>query len=85
MNKKHIVACVFGEEASDAYCDYGLDAMRKVLGNGDGRLVVREFGTEAEADAYRRGVEDMDGWLASCFICEEDITAHPRIISKLSK
>ena len=59
--------------------------MRKVLEDGDGTLVVREFDTKAEADAYRQGVEDMDGWWASCFICDEDMTAHPRIISKLSK
>ena len=44
-----------------------------------------EFDTKAEADAYRQGVEDMDGWWASCFIYDEDMTAHPRIISKLSK
>lgn len=83
--EKFKLACVFGEQATDAYCDGGLTAMRKVLENGDGTLVVREFDTKAEADAYRQGVEDMDGWWASAFIYNEDMTAHPRIISKLSK
>lgn len=82
---KHIVVFVFGEEATDAYLDGGVNGLRKVIEGGDGRVVKREFDTEAEVRAYQQGVEDMDGWLACTIVDDDDIKAHPRIINNLSE
>ena len=84
MSKKHIIVFVFGEEAASVYEDYGFDKMRKVVEDGDGCIVKREFDTEAEVRAYQQGIEDMDGWQGCTILGDDDVKRHPKIIDRLN-
>lgn len=70
---KHTVAVVFGKSAVREYCNGDLEALQEDLADGDGSLFVIDFDTEAEKDAYIRGVEDCDGWQAYYVVDDEDL------------
>lgn len=64
---------LFGKEASCAWEDLcgekddeqitgALDEVNKILESASGELVIREFKTEEERNAYYRGMADADGW-----------------------
>ena len=76
---------VFGSSATDAYLEEGVKAMKKVLNNGDGQLLRREFKTTAERNAYMLGLEDMNGWEDWADISAGDLEKHKDIFSKLLK
>lgn len=83
--KKVTVVMVFGEDAADVYCDEGFMAMRKYIEGGNGgQLVKHEFDTEAERNAYIRGVWDMDGWFGAAMLEDEDVRRHPTIIKNMT-
>lgn len=43
-------------------------------------LIVREFNTQAEVDAYFQGMNDIDGWEGSLEITEEEYLAVKKIV-----
>lgn len=66
----HTVTIVFGREARAAYAEDGIDAAREAAESGGGAIVSHSFDTEAEVLAYRRGVEDAEGWMDFVFVEE---------------
>ena len=84
MKKKHVVVFVFGEAAVDAYEDGGFKEMRKVVEDGNGSIIKREFDTEAEVRAYQQGLEDMNGWQNCTILDDDDVKRHPKIIDRLN-
>lgn len=56
LSKKTIkVHVVFGEDKSKSYGEIGLIAANFIE--------IQEFNTQAEADAYTKGLEDSNGWM----------------------
>lgn len=51
-----------GHDLSRAVDDGDLEEARQLYEGGEGRYCERTFNTEAERDAYRLGMNDMDGW-----------------------
>lgn len=67
---KYRVTVIFGEYAAKAYMNDGVEGIRDHY--DEGQLTVREFDTEAERDAYIKGVDDSDGWLGAAVLSDED-------------
>lgn len=81
MANKFSVVVIFGEGAAKGYMYDGLKGLQERI--SEGALIKRQFDTQAEMDAYIKGIDDADGWLGSAIIDDEDIKKHPRIIKKL--
>lgn len=79
----HDAIVMFGSTAANAYLDGGFGAMKKVLDEGDGCLVRREFWTDREREAYFMGLEDQEGWEGSQGLDRADIYRHGKAIEKL--
>ena len=60
----------FGEDMSKALADQEYEEVVKLINEPGNQLTYRDFETEAEANAYIQGINDMDGWLG-CWILED--------------
>ena len=69
--KKFKVVVVFGEEATNAYGWDDYERMCRLLKQGDGTLMESEFDTEAERDAYIKGIDDAKGWIDASVLSDE--------------
>ena len=67
---KYKMTVIFGEYAVKAYMSDGVEGIEEHL--DEGKLLVREFDTEAECKAYIMGIDDADGWLGSAILSEKD-------------
>lgn len=76
------IVMAFGEQATDAY-DEGFKPLKRVVKNGDGQLLRRKFGSQAEMDAYLQGLEDMNGWESSVRLSAADCARYAKEIDKL--
>jgi hypothetical protein len=79
----HDAVMVFGESAADAYLCEGFAAMKRVIENGDGQLLVRRFNTNDERCAYLQGLEDQVGWGGSTPLFPADVYKHYKAIEKM--
>ena len=77
------VVMVFGETATDAYDDCGFAAMKRVVNDGNGALVHRQFYTDAERKAYLQGCEDQLGWENSVPLETLDTYKHYKAIAAM--
>lgn len=66
-------AVVFGKSAVRRYDEQDYEGLHEVCSNGDGSVLVWEFDTEAEREAFQNGIDAGDGWLDYMVVDEEDI------------
>lgn len=71
---EHTLYIVFGEQALSAY-DNGIEELRKQLIEDPhiGLVLKRGFATEAEKNAYLKGVEDSQDWYGYAVVPDEDV------------
>lgn len=79
--EKYVAVVLFGETAARKYSDGDFTGLKECLENNDGQIVVREFNTAEEREAYFIGLEDADGWFANAVMDEKEIQEHPEILS----
>lgn len=70
--RKFKAVVIFGETAANAYGWEDMKKMCSLVREGEGSLSVREFGTEAERNAYILGIDDADGWLGAAVLSDKD-------------
>lgn len=82
----HVVTGIFGEGGSDVYENAEPNELtrklKKQIEEASGEEMFRYFATEAEARAYRQGIEDMEGWQGFCYTSPEN---HQKIFGKIGK
>lgn len=83
MSKKYVTVVIFGETAAKTYCDEGLQAAKDLVLNGDGKVIKKEFDSEAERNAYMEGCRDSAGWWDNCIVEDDDVKKHPKIINSM--
>ena len=71
--EKFSYAAVFGKPAVRCYDEQDYEGLHEVCLNGDGSVLVWEFDTEAEREAFKNGIDAGDGWLDYMAVDEEDI------------
>ena len=71
---------VFGESAADCAAEGDWRELKKTLAD-TGCVVKREFDTESERSAYLKGIEDMNGWLDSYPLNEDEVKEMMRHVS----
>ena len=76
---------VFGSSACSAYEDEGIKGLKRALKNGDGDIVLREFDTQAERNAYLEGLEDCNGWEGYTNIPQAVVQKHKKAFAKMLK
>lgn len=67
--KKTRVVVAFGAYTTSKISNQ--EPIRDVYGNIDGDLRVEEFDTEAEVNAYLKGLNDASGWLDYCVVASD--------------
>lgn len=69
--KKHKIYVAFGMDATQAVYASDMEAVKLDI-NSTAVFCVREFDTEAEAAAYKKGMDDLDGWRDYMVLSEHD-------------
>lgn len=83
MFKLHIF---FGSEPAEHLVNGEVEDAIKSVKRGNGEFKVVEFATEAELNAYKKGLEDADGWEGIASIEGSIIeTEIPHVIEKVTK
>lgn len=81
--KKIKVYAAFGTDLVMAVAERKVDTIEAEMAYPDG-FKVREFNTQAEADAYIKGLDDACGWMESCVLNPKN-PFESKIIDKINK
>lgn len=73
---------IFGKEAVDQFHDFNAIPSDDWLKNHDGMVVVKNFETPCEYEAYLQGLSDANGWEEYHVIKQYEI---PRLVCKSCK
>ena len=81
--KKIKVYAAFGTDLVMAVAERKVDTIEAEMAYPDG-FKVREFNTQAEADAYIKGLDDACGWMESAVLNPKN-PFESKIIDKINK
>lgn len=81
--KKIKVYAAFGTDLTEAIAKQETDTINAEIAYPES-FRVREFNTQAEADAYIKGLDDACGWMENCVLNPKN-PFESKIIDKINK